>query len=129
MYKFKATFSNGEVYNQTENDVSLATPDKSSFFDVLEKEKESPLKTFELKGTKGIFEVNLEDGSFTCNGAKLFFLNDSDEQSISNLRLIYFRRVEKSFAGFTEISNSTIYFLGWQGNLANGENIKKIIKI
>lgn len=121
---FQATYKSGEVYHQTQDDVSNVDPLKSAFFDV----KQDELKTFFLSSDKDVFSVNLEDGHFEVNGTPFFMHAQSD---LTNYRLIYFRvrthHLNQSTGEQTE--DPIVYQLGWQANDKEGNNIKRIMEI
>lgn len=123
---WKATFEDGTVIKQPQNDhyskhVDGAEHNPSSFRDILDKEKESPLLKFELDGTS----VDLTTGEFTVNGTT-FTINEQNH--IPNRpKLIYFRETRQEFrVGEEEPFNVYInrYFIGWH---EEGDNEKKYL--
>ena len=118
-YLFEAEMSDGEVYKQTPEDISVSTSDKSAFFDIANKE----LNNFTLKG-KHIYSVDLKDGSFSVDGIKF----DTCLEPISNIRLVYFRR-HKHNSNITgeQVSHEIEYHFGYQANLEDGSNIQHVI--
>lgn len=128
-YLFTASFKDGSIIKQTQEDVSVIAPPKSAFYDILEKQKESPLVIFTLEDFQGgkTYQVNLESGEFFVNGVP--FRVNFDERETFNRRIIYFRRNILIFKG-DELESHTIYFLGWQGNLSPDEtspNVQQVI--
>jgi hypothetical protein len=115
-YLFTAHFEDGTIYEQGQDDKSINNPEKSAFFDVLELEKQSPLTRFELHGEKDIYGVPFQ----IMNRPDI-----SEHLALSNIRLIYFRRITKTIFGPPV---ETINFnFGWQANDFTGQNIKQIL--
>jgi hypothetical protein len=67
-YLFTAYLKDGSFIDQNEEDVSSIDPSKSAFYDVLLREDD--LATFILFDTLtgNNWQVDLESGTFTCNG-------------------------------------------------------------
>lgn len=128
-YHFVATFEDGTQIFQDETDLSLNVKDKSQFYDVLEKEKQSPLICFVLIADgRPTFGVDLRDGHFEVNGVG-FFQHRADRETMTDLRIIYFRNVRHDKDQTTgDVITTLGYTLGWQTN-CTGQNIQKIIKI
>ena len=118
-YLFGCTY-NGETYQQTQEDVSLTNPEKSSFYDVMDKD----IEKFWLNDGENNYLVDLRDGSFEVNGRK-FLMHDEE---LSAFRIIYYRKRSMSFIGTETVDDSTQFCLGWQ-TTNNGENIKRIMTI
>jgi len=136
-YHFVATFEDGTQIFQNELDVSVSDPTKSQFFDVQEKEKESPLISFVLLGEHTL-GVDLRDGHFEIDGFP-YWQHRVDREDYKDFRIIYFRNVQihsnitvdpETGAPLDEPVDgySLGYTLGWQIT-HNGKNIQKIIKI
>lgn len=126
-YLFTATFQDGTVIQQDEQDKSPNDPEgkKSQFWDVLEYEKHSPLIKFSLK--KKILglaaneaSVDLLTGKFSINGTE-FDVADQNFVITQPLRIVYFRETQKQQD--VHVKTHTVieerhfinrYFIGWQ---------------
>lgn len=137
---FYANYADGTQIAQNQEDIGTVEG-RNCFFDVLEKEKETPLISFVLANGTHSFGVDLVDGHFEVNGVP-FFMHDlkRTEADLKNFRIIYFRNVE-------QITNVTVdpdtgepldgtvlavkvgYTIGWQANDETGKNIQKYIKV
>lgn len=139
-YLFKAEFDDGNVIQQTSEDVSSIDPTKNQFYDVQEYEKTSPLILFTLTiqpeefselpqvETCGVF---LGSGAFNINGA-WFYQHRVDREDMENyedFRIIYLRNntIHMSNDG-TDLQHLVGYTLGWQTTY-EGENVQRVIKI
>lgn len=127
-YLFTASFKDGSVYCQKENDISEQDPTKSSFYDILQIQKnDNPVEVFCLADGVNDYLVDLRDGSFQVKGVKLWMHNL--DHKYRNLRLIYFRRRTLLFnPGFESKGEETVYHLGWQGNDLNNNNVEYVIQ-
>ncbi len=133
-YLFRCQFNDGEIFYQNLEDTSTLEEGKSSFFDLLEKEKQSPIKEFYLyEKDINYYSVNLKNGSFTINGISFFIHEQTTDLSkkLSNFRLIYFRRVTQSLNITTgeALAPTTVYIIGWQANYPDGKNEQKLLYI
>lgn len=129
-YLFSASFKDGSTYSQNAEDISNIEPSKSCFYDVLqlEKDNKNPVLIFCISDGEKTYLVDLRDGRFDINGAS-FYLHDVEE-SLNNMRLVYFRRHWHTLSfGGEQKEHFIAYILGWQANGANGENIQKTITI
>jgi hypothetical protein len=128
-YLFVATFKDGSVIKQTQEDKSPTTPGKNCFYDVLQRMPE--VRTFEFIGNGVRAGVNLETGHFSMNGATFLA---SDPSLIANLndidgfRLVYFKRHRHTLSNYTEVSHGIEYHLGWQVTL-DGKNYQQTIAL
>src|ERR1043165_5206228 len=126
-YLFVASFEDGTQIFQDETDISRINPEKSQFFDVLEKEKESKLISFVLLGQGAPFGVDLRDGHFEVAEVP-FFLHRNDRQQLSEFRIIYFRNLKHEINPVSgEMVSFLGYTIGWQTTF-EGKNIQKFIK-
>jgi hypothetical protein len=128
-YLFTAVYGDNGELKQTENDVSVLNPQKSSFYDVLEREKTQKLTAFFLESESHLFGVNLENGLFYINGSWVSL--NSDDFTGWPLRLIYYREVTRLFnLGGNQLSEPDIVFcIGFQTNGSNGKNVKRVLRI
>lgn len=124
-YLFKALFHDKTTIDQTADDNSIITPGKNSFYDVL-KQLEN-VRAFALynQETNNEYLVDLSDGHFEINQIP-FKLHE--EEYITNIRLIYFRR-NYIHSGAGETIHEVHYFFGWQANDERGQNVKKLMKL
>ncbi len=127
-FLFTCLFEDGKIYSQTETDLSLIDPARSSFYDIVqEEEKGNKVQVFCLADGTNDYAVDLRDGSFLVNGIK-FFLHKT-EMPYFNRRLIYFRRRTINFSqGLEEIESSTLFVMGWQATDIHGSNSEFTIK-
>ena len=88
-YLFKATYLDGTVYQQTQEDTSCQDPKRSCFFDL----KQEQLKTFQLEGNGHTYLVDLTDGHFELDGVPFRF----HEYPLTDIKLVYFRRHTHNF--------------------------------
>ena len=124
-YLFAAQYNDGTIFYQDGDDISLTTPGKSQFYDVLQREKD--LEAFALHGDNHQYSVSLLTGHFEIDGVP-FELYDGP---VENRRLIFFRRNTHTFnVENIEQSHLVEYHMGWQGNVpGTGENIQRVIII
>ena len=148
-YLFRAVFEDGTIIRQTIDDASLLPEgialNKSAFFDVLEKEKESKLLRFSILNMvqANCWEVDLQYGIFRHNGAEF---RATPEQFLPipspDYRLIYFRDVrryqnntfkivsenEAVLESQEDVGYDIIYYIGWQTDI-NGKNYKQLLGV
>ncbi len=139
-YLFTAQFNDGQIIKQDQEDVSKFNPLKSKFFDVLNDTRK--LEKFWLLEKKRFhviesepqkkYLVDLTDGHFEINGVP-FFLHEQtvdETKTLSNFRLIYFRRVQQSLnIDSGKAATKVMFVIGWQANLPDGKNVQKIMYI
>ena len=130
-YLFQANFSDSTFIQQTQDDQSTLLPEKSAFYDVLQKQDD--LVSFGLFSDEvpTTWAVDLKDGHFEVNelpfmvhGAPVTFPVDTV------FRLIYFRSVKRHFRiGTIEAIGVDIsYHIGWQTTI-NGQNHQRTIEV
>lgn len=128
-YIFTAEFKDGTILGQTPEDLSLLEPEKRSrFYDVCQKEMESPLIRFSLIGDGHTYAVDLTDGHFEIDGLPVRM----HEEKLSGFKLIYFRQHTHSFnVGETsakEMSHDIVFRMGWQCTV-DGRNYQRVMQI
>lgn len=126
-YLFTATFEDGTVIEQTQEDRSVLDPDKRScFYDVVEKEKESPLVKFTLKGSGHEYGVDLVDGHFEVDGLPFNMIKGT----LPEYRIIYYRNVTRHFnaADGEQTGSQFMYCIGWQCT-DDGKNYQRVMEI
>ena len=127
---FTATFDDGSRIVQDINDTSVLEPDKrSTFFDVLEKAKMSPLVLFSLSGKGNNYSVDLTDGHFEINSTPVLL----HTHSAKDFRIIFFRTHIHTFLQELnvppkETSHIIAYNFGWQCELT-GKDHQRIITV
>lgn len=123
MLKFVANYTDGSSYFQNDADASVKESERNCFFDV----EHDRLASFELCGADGrCFGVDLLDGHFEVGGVS-FRMHDED---ITDIRLIYFRRVTLQFnIMHEEVGRAVAYRLGWQALDRKGKNVQRIMEI
>lgn len=121
---FTATFENGSVIVQDEDDRSMLEPEKrSTFYDVQEKAKDSKLVSFVLSGPSHTYRVDLQDGHFEVNGVP-FLMHDSEAK---DFRIIFYRTHTHTFSQTigqlpVEKTHTIAYRIGWQCELTGREH-------
>jgi hypothetical protein len=133
--RFVATFEDGEQIIQNTDDCSERTEGKNCFYEVQEKQKESPLISFVLaempenSEDAGVtFGVSMEDGHFEVKGIP-FHHTDLEGLHLTNRRIIYLRNNTIYNLSNGESVYQVGYTLGWQANDADGKNVQREIKI
>ncbi len=153
-YLYEAEFADGEVLVQPEDNISSLKPDfdkdgwrPSAFYDVTEKAKSVLCTRFSIIGDGHRYTVDLIDGHFEIDGMP-FIVHPQGLKVWSTednpLRLIYHRETKQeqnmtytvNESGGIDMTEGEMgekyvsrYFLGWQTNLSNGENIQHTIAI
>lgn len=136
-YLFEAEFEDGTIILQTPADQSKLEPTKSEFYDVLQKEKTSPLTRFALSGDGKYLLVDLRDGHFELNGVS-FEAHETMPDCIR--QLIFYRKHEaktnvrmKDTAVLGVVDQITGYCIGWQAHVddgsLDGKNYKETITL
>jgi len=126
-YLFTATFADGTVIEQTPEDRSAIDPEKrSQFFDVLEKEKQTPIVSFVLMGEGREYGVDLRDGHFEVNRLPFRMM----EGVMPEYRLIFFRRHTHDFevGSGSQTRHEVVYRIGWQCTV-DGKNLQRVMEI
>lgn len=124
-YLFQATYKDGSVYLQNEEDKSITEPEtRSCYFDV----KVDEVKSFFIFNNDHTYSVNLEDGHFEVDGMPFFMHTD---HRLTDYRLVYYRQHTHSFNQETsdELSHEVEYCIGWQANDSDGKNVQRIMTI
>lgn len=116
-YLFKCLLNSGEIITQNETDQSTTTPNKNTFWDVLQRLNE--VRAFGLYNQENGDEwlVSIEDGHFEHN-MQPFLVGDEGE--LANRRLIYFKRNIMNALNGEKLNE--VFFIGYQGNRADGSN-------
>jgi hypothetical protein len=110
-YVFRCKFHDGTYYLQTPDDVSLTTPGRSAFFDIVPRLAE--IETFSITNGRDALKVDLRDGSFELNGMK-FHAGNPDVPRGNGYELVYFRRRQEHFTtDGKRIGGSCEYHVGW----------------
>jgi hypothetical protein len=134
-YLFEAHLKDGTVISQTPQDVSLVDPEKSAYYDVMQRLSE--VEVFGIYNDKATYVVDLRDGHFEINGIPFNTLSkeDSTEDDIElgpdqKFELVYFRRhVHVTMVGAelpVELSHTVDYHLGWSTKI-DGKEIRRTI--
>lgn len=131
-YLFTATFKDGSILQQTQEDRSAIDPEKrNAFYDVMQREDD--LVKFEIKGEGHTYGVSLEDGSFVIDGES-FFRCPTPE---TRLRIIFY--MNKSAISTStrdtcalkpiQYVETNFFALGWQTTRKDGRNQHEIMQI
>ena len=130
-YLFVAHFEDGQIYQQTLEDVSqLVVPTEernaSAFTDVLELCKQKKLLTFSLVGEGHNYTVDLRDGHFEIDSIPFV---SHEEDFIKQFNLLFYRQHQHDFTpeGKT-LAHRVKYVIGWESTV-NGKNYKHLIHI
>ena len=111
-----------EMYYQTDDDTSKIEPSKSAYYDIMDKE----IISFWLVGEEHKYQVNLVYGYFEIDGIPFKMHEDEIHE---NIRLVYYRKHTRTFAGLDETQHDIECHFGWQANLKDGKNVKYIMKV
>ena len=128
-YLFVCRFKDGTIIQQTAEDVSQKDSTRSSFYDVMQRLEE--VETFTLvkqDDRQHSFMVDLRDGHFEIDGVP-FCVSSEELPNNVKFRLIYFHRHQhRVVQGQSLMGEAPVqYFIGWQTNLLNGENVQQTI--
>lgn len=120
-YLFEAQYKDGQIYRQNADDISVADPTKSCYYDV----KVDDVEYFTLSDGKSVYVLDLKDGGFCINCADKIYLTID---TLYNFKLVYFKRVTLSI---TEDSRSVTvnYVLGYTAVDGEGTQVSKSIII
>jgi hypothetical protein len=129
-YLFEAHLNDGSVIQQTPEDVSKTDPDRSAYYDVIQ--RLSDVQVFGLFNDNHTYVVDLRDGHFEVDGVPLNVGSEEDIELMPDQKfeLVYFRRhMHVTAVGAqlpVELSHSVEYFLGWTTEV-NGKQIRRTI--
>lgn len=129
-YHWKATFYDGHVIEQPENDRYSKHDDTkehnpSAFRDILDYLEVSPVRLFSLHGKNGeIYAVNLETAEFFINGSRVSL--EQPNEMLVNRKLIYYRTKQANL-NTGEVSVVS-YSFGYEGKIY-GKVVKKVVTI
>jgi hypothetical protein len=130
-YLFTCHFKDGTVIQQTAEDVSKVDPTRSAFYDVVQRLEE--VKTFTIikqDARQHTFMVDLRNGHFEIDGVQFYASAKGELPDEAKFRLIYFHRHQhKIVQGQTMSGDDIQYFIGWQTNLLNGNNVQQTISV
>lgn len=131
---YRAFFVDGSVIDQSESDLSEIDATRSRFFDVLQRDAQTPLVKFALIGEDRAVAVDLRDGHFELNGTS-FFQHRPDLEPYRDFRIIYYRTVRRGLSQTGETVEGTVlaYTIGWQvthrDESGKERNVQRIIVI
>lgn len=120
-YLFIAEHHNGDITEQTPEDVSTRDPARSAFYDAINHNK---IKRFSLVGKGHVFLVDLIDGHFEIDGRTIY---TKPPPPAATLEVIYYRQTQRKI--MTDPSGTTMeqpvvrYYIGWQCH-HKGKNYK-----
>lgn len=131
-YLFEATFKDGHMIRQPIDDKYSkheegAEHNLSSFTDVLDYAKKSPVDIFALVGhDRQIYAVSLETGEFFINGSVIML--DQPLEELQDRKLIYFRTRRANLqSGDVQ---TYAYNFGYEGkHPESGKILKRIVTI
>lgn len=127
-YLFECHFKDGSILFQTADDVSATMPEKSAFFDVLQRIDD--VEVFGIVNDEHTYAVDLRDGHFEIDGVPFKVTGDEELTADCTFRLVYFRRVRQTVSmGYTNMESTTVeYHIGWQTTI-DGKNHQKTISV
>jgi hypothetical protein len=130
-YLFQANFSDGTFIQQTQDDQSTLLPEKSAFYDVLQRQDD--LVSFGLFSdeTPTTWIVDLRDGHFEVNEIPFMVYGSCGHHDpTAPFRLIYFRKVRRHFhiGNLEQIGMDMSFHFGWQTTV-DGKNHQKVIEV
>jgi hypothetical protein len=129
-YLFEAHFNDGSMIQQTPQDVSVVDPEKSAYYDVMQ--RLGDVKVFGIYNDKNTYVVDLRDGHFEINGVPFSVSSEEDLDLMPDQKfeLVYFRRHKHVTAVGgelpVELSHTVDYFLGWTTTV-NGKQVRRTI--
>lgn len=126
---FTATFADGVQITQDADDRSRMAENRNAYFDVLQKQIDTPLLCFVLSGEGyPTFGVDLRDGHFEVNGVPFF----QHSEPLRDFHLVYFRNVSQHRHigpdGTCADSAELGYELGWTVEF-QGEEVKRVVRV
>ncbi len=131
-YLFEATFKDGHMIRQPLDDHSIthvegAEHNVSSFTDLLEYAKQSPLEIFALVGhDRQVYAVSLDTGEFFVNGTT--FMLDQPLEELQDRKIIYFRTQRMNLE--TSEQYTYAFNFGYEGkHPESGKIVKRIVTI
>jgi hypothetical protein len=129
-YLFTATFQDGSVVKQTQEDRSASAEGKNAFYDVLQRIGE--IESFSIEGENIKASVDLNTGRFTLNNI-MFQATDpsviSKLEDVTHFRLVYFKRHRHNFGNDNqELSHDIEHHIGWQTTI-DGKNYQQTISL
>jgi hypothetical protein len=126
-YLFECHFADGTVLQQTPEDLSKTEPNKSAFYDVLQRNDE--VIVFGIVNDDHTYAVDLRDGHFEIDGVPLYVHGQDELPPDTKYRVVYFRRVSHMITQGYEIAESAVkYHIGWQATV-DGKNYQKTIAV
>ena len=125
-YLFECHFTDGTVYQQTPEDVSV-TGVGSAFTDVMQRIDE--VEVFGIVNDEHTYAVDLVDGHFEIDGVP-FNVHAEQLPPDCKYRLIYFRRHRHTITmGYSDMEEHTVeYHIGWQTTV-DGKNYQRTISV
>jgi hypothetical protein len=127
-YLFVAQFTDGSIFQQTQEDRSLCVFGGSAFSDIKDRDDIATFGLYSPETDKDV-SVNLQNGRFDINGFE--FINDDPDIEFpegTKYRLVYFRRNTINFDANGVQDKSTVFYIGWQATV-DGKNYKRVIGV
>jgi len=122
-YLFRATYTDGTVFCQNPEDVSVVDPQRNAAFDI----DHSKLVTFFLSNGSNQLGVDLRDGSFWINDTRFFM---HDDEGIGPYRLVRYLTHRHGFnQRYEEQSHWIGYRFGWERDDGKGGVIKRVMQV
>jgi len=137
-YLFKALFIDGEIFSQTIDDVSKIDPQRSQFYDLLQKNK--PMRSFGIFSVDGELSlvVDLIDGHFQLN--RVAIMPEVLPPGPIPLKLIFFRQhqhdmnvsykvndqLKADVENVEPTAHRCTYYIGWECELL-GKKYKQVL--
>lgn len=118
-YLFQATFKDGSVIQQTQEDVSPTVGGKNCFYDVLQRMADlDQFVLWEQSEEGGFAGVSLIDGSFAINGRPFRQLFDvtGTEPHLKDFELVFYKRTLQNIMSAESKAWETpsSFVLGWK---------------
>lgn len=127
-YLFECEFADGTTLVQTPADVSAIDPKKSQFYDVLEKDKKTPITKFALSGDGKYLLVDLSDGHFELNDIPFNCHENLPEQNPIRRLIFYRQHTHHTNWEGKELAHEIEYCIGWQTTIKR-KNYKETVTI
>ncbi len=129
-YLFECHFNDGTHITQTQADVSLTTPGKNAFYDVLQRIDDVEIFGVFSDEEPNVYTVDLTSGLFAVND--VVFKHHDPRLNIppdAKFRLIFFKRHVHTFSpDLSEIGHDIGYWFGWQTTI-DGQNFQSTMSV
>lgn len=124
---FRATFANGEIYDQNPENKSILLERKSCFTDILHLSQNNPITLFELHCEGFTAQINLINGEIKIHSPSSLVIIP-ERPGLVDFRPVYFIcRSVNTCGGNIKSVGVDGFNIGWQANDEKGNNVQNII--